>query len=72
MSLRVPSSPSASSTNTTQGDIFCASVNTASTSFCVSPNHLHWMLALFTVRNDARVPRATAFASSVFPVPGGP
>ena len=72
MSLRVDSRPSASSTNTTQGAALRARENTASTSLGVSPKNFDWMVAMLTTRKEALELPATAFASMVLPVPGGP
>mmetsp|Transcript_49619 Transcript_49619/g.155360 ORF Transcript_49619/g.155360 Transcript_49619/m.155360 type:complete len:207 (-) Transcript_49619:517-1137(-) len=54
------------------GCSFQAKVKTARTNFCDSPNHLSCSVDKLTFRNTARVSLAMAFASIVFPVPGGP
>mmetsp|Transcript_19650 Transcript_19650/g.46901 ORF Transcript_19650/g.46901 Transcript_19650/m.46901 type:complete len:423 (-) Transcript_19650:2802-4070(-) len=71
LSLR-PSMLSTSSTKTTLGAILCASVNSARTYFSPSPNHLLARLAIETLMKLAPLSDATALASIVFPVPGGP
>mmetsp|Transcript_25941 Transcript_25941/g.88787 ORF Transcript_25941/g.88787 Transcript_25941/m.88787 type:complete len:236 (-) Transcript_25941:89-796(-) len=54
------------------GCSFHARVNTAVTSFCASPNHLLCRVASRTLRNAAWHSFASALASMVLPVPGGP
>uniref|UniRef100_A0A7C9DUR7 Uncharacterized protein n=1 Tax=Opuntia streptacantha TaxID=393608 RepID=A0A7C9DUR7_OPUST len=70
-SLR-PNMLSTSSTNTTLGAILLASEKTAFTYFSPSPNHLDVMLDIEIFMKFAPASVATAFASIVFPVPGGP
>mmetsp|Transcript_18525 Transcript_18525/g.63134 ORF Transcript_18525/g.63134 Transcript_18525/m.63134 type:complete len:238 (+) Transcript_18525:570-1283(+) len=69
---RLPSIESTSSTNTTVGSIFDARVKTALTHFSPSPNHLDAMALMLMLMKCAPASVATAFASMVFPVPGGP
>jgi hypothetical protein len=63
---------STSSRKTTQGLIFEASVNIACAYFSPSPNHLLPIDATDTFIKFARPSVATALASIVLPVPGGP
>uniref|UniRef100_A0A7C9DWV3 Uncharacterized protein n=1 Tax=Opuntia streptacantha TaxID=393608 RepID=A0A7C9DWV3_OPUST len=70
-SLR-PNMLSTSSTNTTLGAILLASEKTALTYFSPSPNHLEVILDIDIFMKFAPASVATAFASIVFPVPGGP
>ena len=51
---------------------FHAKVKTAVTSFCASPNHFDCNVLVRTLMKHACDSFANAFASSVFPVRGGP
>mmetsp|Transcript_9505 Transcript_9505/g.25527 ORF Transcript_9505/g.25527 Transcript_9505/m.25527 type:complete len:274 (+) Transcript_9505:772-1593(+) len=70
--LRVPRKASISSMKIMHGCSFQASVNTAVTSFCASPNHLLCSWLILTLMKNAPDSLAIALASIVFPVPGGP
>mmetsp|Transcript_42495 Transcript_42495/g.69811 ORF Transcript_42495/g.69811 Transcript_42495/m.69811 type:complete len:215 (+) Transcript_42495:605-1249(+) len=69
---RRPSMLSTSSMNTMAGAILEASVNTARTYFSPSPNHFEATLLMVRCRKCAPASVASAFASIVLPVPGGP
>mmetsp|Transcript_8375 Transcript_8375/g.33983 ORF Transcript_8375/g.33983 Transcript_8375/m.33983 type:complete len:297 (+) Transcript_8375:624-1514(+) len=70
--LRLPRNESTSSTKMIAGANFHASVKTAVTSFCASPNHLLCSDDTRTLMNAAPDSFAMALASMVLPVPGGP
>mmetsp|Transcript_3966 Transcript_3966/g.12403 ORF Transcript_3966/g.12403 Transcript_3966/m.12403 type:complete len:317 (-) Transcript_3966:3376-4326(-) len=70
--VRLLSMESTSSMKTMHGAIFAASVKSAFTHFSPSPNHFDAMLDMVTEMKLAPASVATAFASSVLPVPGGP
>mmetsp|Transcript_11486 Transcript_11486/g.28947 ORF Transcript_11486/g.28947 Transcript_11486/m.28947 type:complete len:339 (+) Transcript_11486:2181-3197(+) len=72
MPVRLPSIASISSMKMMQGCSFQASVNSAVTSFWVSPSHLLWMELARMFTNRAPDSFAMALASMVLPVPGGP
>lgn len=63
---------SASSKNITEGDNFLLISNNALTNFSLSPTHLLVNEEAEIEKNVALHWEATAFARSVFPVPGGP
>ncbi|GMP70388.1 hypothetical protein CsSME_00029260 [Camellia sinensis var. sinensis] len=67
-----PSMLSTSSTKIIVGETFAASVNKARTFFSSSPNHFEVMVDIETLMKLAPASLAMAFASIVFPVPGGP
>mmetsp|Transcript_18668 Transcript_18668/g.47846 ORF Transcript_18668/g.47846 Transcript_18668/m.47846 type:complete len:287 (+) Transcript_18668:693-1553(+) len=69
---RRPSMLSTSSTKTTLGAILCARVKRARTYFSPSPNHLLASVDMDTLIKLAPLSEATALASMVLPVPGGP
>mmetsp|Transcript_23495 Transcript_23495/g.41744 ORF Transcript_23495/g.41744 Transcript_23495/m.41744 type:complete len:225 (+) Transcript_23495:728-1402(+) len=69
---RRPSILSTSSMNTTLGAILCARENRALTYFSPSPNHLLAIVDIETLMKLAPLSDATALASMVLPVPGGP
>mmetsp|Transcript_30571 Transcript_30571/g.86441 ORF Transcript_30571/g.86441 Transcript_30571/m.86441 type:complete len:523 (-) Transcript_30571:2603-4171(-) len=69
---RRPSMLSTSSMNITLGAILWARVKSARTYFSPSPNHLLASIAMEMLRKFAPLSVATALASIVFPVPGGP
>mmetsp|Transcript_18672 Transcript_18672/g.40125 ORF Transcript_18672/g.40125 Transcript_18672/m.40125 type:complete len:309 (-) Transcript_18672:3809-4735(-) len=68
----LPSSESTSSRKMTVGAILCAIENSARTCFSPSPNHLDARLDMEQYMKFAPDSEATAFASIVLPVPGGP
>mmetsp|Transcript_4614 Transcript_4614/g.14959 ORF Transcript_4614/g.14959 Transcript_4614/m.14959 type:complete len:219 (-) Transcript_4614:164-820(-) len=68
----VPRKESISSMKMIDGCNFHAKVKTAVTSFCASPNHFDCNVLVRTLMKHACDSFANAFASSVFPVPGGP
>mmetsp|Transcript_29846 Transcript_29846/g.57353 ORF Transcript_29846/g.57353 Transcript_29846/m.57353 type:complete len:246 (+) Transcript_29846:1053-1790(+) len=70
--LRCPRKLSTSSMKMMAGCSFQASVKTAVTSFCASPNHLLWSVDRRTLMKQASHSLASALASIVLPVPGGP
>lgn len=67
-----PSMESTSSMKTTAGAVLLARLNTARMYFSPSPNHLLATLDMDTLIKFAPASVATAFASMVLPVPGGP
>uniref|UniRef100_A0A7C9D5V8 Uncharacterized protein n=1 Tax=Opuntia streptacantha TaxID=393608 RepID=A0A7C9D5V8_OPUST len=69
---RLPSMLSTSSTKMTLGAILLARENTALTYFSPSPNHFDVILDMEMLMKFAPASVATAFASIVLPVPGGP
>mmetsp|Transcript_11585 Transcript_11585/g.48680 ORF Transcript_11585/g.48680 Transcript_11585/m.48680 type:complete len:352 (+) Transcript_11585:449-1504(+) len=69
---RLLSIESISSMNMTVGAILLASEKSALTHFSPSPNHLEAMLDIETLMKFAPASVATARASIVLPVPGGP
>mmetsp|Transcript_5777 Transcript_5777/g.10013 ORF Transcript_5777/g.10013 Transcript_5777/m.10013 type:complete len:273 (-) Transcript_5777:778-1596(-) len=71
LSLR-PSMESTSSMKTTAGAVLLARLNTARIYFSPSPNHLLATLDMDTLMKFAPASVATALASMVLPVPGGP
>ncbi|CAL9008647.1 unnamed protein product [Prunus brigantina] len=70
--VRCPSMLSTSSTKILVGETFAASVNRARSFFSSSPNHFQVMVDIETLIKLAPASFAMAFASIVFPVPGGP
>mmetsp|Transcript_51053 Transcript_51053/g.100073 ORF Transcript_51053/g.100073 Transcript_51053/m.100073 type:complete len:367 (+) Transcript_51053:163-1263(+) len=63
---------STSSRKTIEGACARAMLNSVCTNFSDSPLHLDMMLAIVTLKNVNPAEPATAFASMVLPVPGGP
>ena len=63
---------STSSMNMVEGAWCLASSNNTLTSFSLSPRHLDTIEVADMLKNVVRHSVATAFASSVLPVPGGP
>mmetsp|Transcript_33786 Transcript_33786/g.85129 ORF Transcript_33786/g.85129 Transcript_33786/m.85129 type:complete len:309 (+) Transcript_33786:962-1888(+) len=72
MPLRRLSSASTSSTNMQHGDSLCARLKAARTKRLASPIHLDTSALGESTRNEAPHSAATARASIVLPVPGGP
>ncbi|BAT94270.1 hypothetical protein VIGAN_08085300 [Vigna angularis var. angularis] len=70
--VRCPSMLSTSSIKIIVGATFAASENRARTFFSSSPNHFEVMVDIETLMKLAPASFAIAFASIVFPVPGGP
>eukprot|EP00955_Chlamydomonas_euryale_P098931 365184-Chlamydomonas_euryale.AAC.1 len=69
---RAPISASISSRKMVEGEWWRASSNSTLTSFSLSPRHLLMIDDAWMLKNVVRHSVATALASIVLPVPGGP